>query len=703
MSEAIEEEDAALAIYSQKHRLIKIHTHLGEDELLLQSFEGIESVSKLFRFDLKLRSKNRGIDFESMIGRPAAIGVVRADGRERFIHGLVAAFSQVGASARFAHYEATLVPWFWMLTQTSDCRIFQDKSVPDIIQQIFREHGFADFKINLHGRYEPQEYCVQYRETDFNFVSRLMEEQGIFYFFEHARDKHLLVMADSPSAFKPCPAQAEARYEMSAARGLSEDVVKGWSIRREVRPGTYTMQDFNFKRPRLNLLTTVAGNDARRYELYDYFGEYEKLEEGERRVGIRMDEQDASGVVADGSSTCRAFTSGYRFRLTDNYRDDLNGEYVLLSLSHAADQGDNYETSEGARENFHYENQIRCIPHPTAFRPPRLAPQPFMRGTQTAIVTGPPGEEIYVDNYGRVKVQFHWDREGRYDEHSSCWIRVSQNWAGKRWGAMFIPRIGQEVIVDFLEGDPDRPIITGRVYNGDLMPPYALPDEKTKSTVKSYSSKGGEGFNEIRFEDKKGSEQLFIHGEKDLDVRVRHERREWTGRDQHEIVKRDRLERVEGDQHLTVKGARNDKVEGTLSLTARQDMQESVGKNYALEAGTEIHLKSGVNLVIETGTTLTLKVGDSFINLNASGVYISGAMIRLNSQGVPGVGAGANPALPKAPHEADRAAPGRKTSMKPKRFKLSPSARVMKKAARRGLPFTEVCPRSKARRSKSRS
>src|SRR4030095_13896279 len=285
-------------------------------------------------------------------------------------------------------------------------------------------------------------------------------------------------------------------------------------------------------------------------------------------------------------------------------------EYVITTNYISSDQGTNYRTTGvDSAEFFQYSNQIQCIPFPSPFRPARKTPVPFMQGPQTAIVVGPPGEEIFVDQYGRVKVQFHWDREGKYNEMSSCWIRVSQNWAGKRWGAAFWPRVGQEVIVDFLEGNPDQPIITGRVYNGNAMPPYELPAQKTKSTIKSDSSKGGGGFNEIRFEDKKGDEQVFIHAEKDMDLRVKEDSREFVGQNRNLIIKADQKELVEADKHLHVKGDKNEKIDGSLSFNAGMDVQEKVGMRYALEAGLEINQKSKLNFVIESEMTLTLTVG----------------------------------------------------------------------------------------------
>jgi type VI secretion system secreted protein VgrG len=662
----------------------------------LQSFHGQEGISRLFNFDLTMHSENRSIAFDSIIGKKATIRMILPDGNERYINGIIASFSQGGAAHVFTSYRATLVPWFWLLTRTSDCRIFQNMNVPDIIQKLFQEHGFSDFKNKLHGSFPPRDYCVQYRETTFNFISRLMQEEGIFYFFEHETDKHTLVMANNPSEFKPCPYKATARYESEANAGWSDEVVTEWSLGQEVRPGRYTVNDFNFEKPSLDLTADVTGKDQRKYEIYDYPGEYESRDEGEKLAGIRMEEEETPRIVISGSSTCRAFASGFRFDLQDHYRRDLNKAYTIMAIQHLCDAGSNYETAQGDTGGFEYINHFQCIPHPTPYRPTRTAPVPVVHGTQTAIVVGPPGEEIYVDKYGRVKVQFHWDREGKYNEKSSCWIRVSQNWAGKRWGAMFIPRIGQEVIVDFIEGDPDRPIITGRVYNGNSMPPYALPGEKTKSVIKTYSSKGGGGFNELRFEDKKGSEQIFIHAEKNQDIRIKHDLMEWVGNDSNLIVKQEYAQEVGADNHIHVKGDQNEKVDGTVSLKAGMDMQEKVGMKYALDAGMEIHLKSGMNLVIESGVSLTLKVGGNFINLNPAGVFIQGTLVLINSGGAAGTGSGSSPEAPKAPKEADHAEAGQKAELPPpkkriKPSKYSPGALVLKKASRDAMPFCEVC------------
>lgn len=677
--------------YTQDTRWIGVTTPLGEDFVLLTSFHGEEGISKLFRFDLEMISEHESVDFDSIIGKNVTVWIVLADGSARYINGQVSRFSQGPRDADFTSYHAEIVPWLWFLTRTADCRIFQNKKAPDIIQQIFSDFGFKDYSLRLYGSFAEREYCVQYRETAFNFISRLMEEEGIFYFFEHDNGKHTLVLADSPTVHQPCPHQANVSYEKSAGSFQEDDVVLDWRLEQELRPGKYSLTDYDFENPATDLSVNVAGKGD--YEVYDFPGEYTKRGDGDSRVRIRLQETATPAMIGHGASDCRAFASGYKFSLTNHYRGSQNQAYILTSIHHTANQGARYRS--GSDQDFHYRNTFECIPASTPFRPNRLTPEPVIQGAQTALVVGPSGEEIFTDKYGRVKVQFHWDREGKLDENSSCWIRVAQSWAGKKWGSMFIPRIGQEVIVDFLEGDPDRPIITGRVYNAGQMPPYTLPDEKTKSTVKSYSSMGGGGFNEIRFEDKKGSEQIFIHAEKNQDVRIKNDLFETVGGHTHLIVSQDQIEQVKGDKHQHVTGDLNEKIDATKSLNVAQDVQEKVGNNFALDAGMEIYLKAGMNLVVESGTMMTLKVGANFISLNPAGVFITGTMVMINSGGSPGSGSGCSPQSPKDPTEADKADPGQSSTLPsppraPTRPKFySPAAMVLKQAAQTGIPFCE--------------
>ena len=649
--------------YTQENRLIAIKTPLGEDVLLLRSFTGHESISRLFAFSLDLLSERKSISFDNIVGQNVTIRISLGDRGERYWNGFVSRFAQSGTDAKFTHFHMEVVPWLWFLTRSADCRIFQNMTVPNIVQKVFKDRGFDDFKSSLTGNYESRDYCVQYRETDFNFVSRLMEQYGIYYFFQHEDGKHTLVLADSSSADQPCPIQSKVRYTHSAGAVNSEDVITAWQIEQELRTGKYSLNDYNFKAPSANLLaseTTVFEVDHNAgYEIYDYPGDYETQSDGSSTAKLRMQEEEVAHLVASASSVCRTLAPGYTFALEDHDRDDLNTEYLISEVQHVASMGEGYAHGQ---DGAHYSNNFTCIQASVPFRAARITPKPFVQGPQTARVVGPSGEEIYVDKYGRVKVQFHWDRQGQEDENSSCWIRVSQPWAGQGWGAIWIPRIGQEVIVSFLEGDPDRPIITGRVYNADQTVPYDLPDNDTRSTFKSRSSRGGgsSNYNEIRFEDKMGSEQVFINAEKDMDVNVENDSREKVGNDRSLIVTNDQKESVGGDLHTQVTGDANEKVGQNLSTQIGQNLYEKSGMNYAHEAGQEIHLKAGMNIVIEAGVELTIQASGNFINIGPAGVAIQGTMVLINSGGAAGEGGPSTPTDPEDPDEADDGSKGTK-------------------------------------------
>jgi type VI secretion system secreted protein VgrG len=679
---------------TQENRLISIETPLGADVLLLTGFSGSEGISMPFSFELSLASENTNINPRDIIGQNVTVSIGLADDERRYINGIICRFTQerLGEDSdqeqylHIATYSATMVPWFWLLTKTVNSRIFQEKTVQQIVEQIFGDRGFADYEMRLTGNYEPREYCVQYHESDFNFISRLLEQEGIFYLFEHEDGRHILVLADSADEHHDCPHQDTVRCQLSGgATQETEDVITNIGWGEEIRFGKYTTKDFNFLMPgtdlRVEMPTRITVGQGDR-ELYDFPGEYLTRAEGDRYANIRMQAEEAQITVLSGSSNCRSFISGFRFTLQEYHRDDMNNNpYVLTAVNHVA-----REPIAGSGEEVEatYSNSFVCIPHSIPYRPPLITYKPVIVGVQTAIVSGPAGEEIYTDEYGRVKVQFHWDRDGQYDENTTCWIRVAQIWAGQGWGAIWIPRIGHEVVVSFIEGDPDRPIITGSVYNGSNTPPYPLPDDMTKSTIKSCSSIGGEGFNEIRFEDKKGEEQILIQAERNQDIRTKKDRLEWVGENSHLIVTKDLMEQIDGDMHLHVKGDQNVEVDGTTSLHAKTDIQEKADSNYALDAGMEVHIKAGMSLVIESGTTLTLKVGGNFININSGGVFIKGAMVMLNSGGSAGSGSGVSVGTPTAPMEADKAEP----PLAPSAY--SPQARVMQQAAQSGAPFCDT-------------
>lgn len=677
--------------YTQRHRLIAIATPLGNDELLLGSFSGVEAISQPFSFHLDLlRESATPIAFDDLVGEPAVIAIQLRDASPRYWHGIISRFFNTGYDGRFMHYQAELVPWLALLSRSATCRIFQGKTVPQIIQAVFTDHGFSaskDFKIAFPDNFDPLEYCVQYRETDLNFVARLMEQNGIFYYFEHSADQHTMVLVNSKDALPECAGQSSARLAQASGGLQNEDIVTDWRIGKELRSGAYSASDYNFETPSSRLLATSRNGtgQSNAFEIYDYPGEYGTRKQGEQFAKLRIEHEQSHSTIASGTSNCRAFASGTRFKLSSN-RSDLSQEYILAEIEHSASVAGTY-SDDSAPE--HYVNHVRCVPADAPFRPARLTPKPIVQGPQTAVVVGRDGEEIWTDKYGRIRVHFHWDREAS-KETSSCWMRVAQPWTGKRWGAVSIPRVGQEVIVEFLEGDPDRPLVTGCVYNAEQVPPYDLPANKTRTSFKTSSSKGGDGFNELRFEDAKGQEQIFVHAERQLDFRTKADRLEAVGGESHLTVEKDSFDKVGGDRHSTVKGDSNEKIEGTASLTTGQDLQVHIGSNCAFDAGTEIHLNAGMNVVIESGTTLTLKCGGNFVNLNPAGVFISGTMVMINSGGSPGSGAGCHAQSPNPPKNADDAKPGGAPEPVNIAGSYSPAALVLKQAAFSGAPFCDI-------------
>ncbi len=628
---------------TQKHRELAIETTLGEDVLLLISLSGTEQLGRLFEYKLELASEDYQIGPESIIGENVSIRLNLSNGEARYFNGFVSHFTQLTSSGQLARYRATVVPWFWFLTRMADCRIFQEKTVPEIIEEIFRERGFTDYDKRLSCEYRKWEYCVQYRETDFNFISRLMEQEGIYYYFEHENGKHSLVMADSPSAHKVYSEFEKLIYHPSDKGPTTEESISDWFVETHLQPGSYAINDFSFQNPQETLIAKAKTSDSaeqgdaeEKYKIYDYPGDYTDYKDGTEYAKKRIEELQAQYQVAIAKSDSRVICTGYLFELSNHPIADQNHKHLITSANFTI-QGDDIFSAGAAGSECTFSCRFTAIKSPKAFRSKRITTKPTISGPQTAFVVGPAGEEICTDKFGRVKVKFHWDRYSNADENSSCWIRVAQVWAGKKWGAMYIPRIGQEVIVEFLEGNPDRPIITGRVYNAKAMPPYDLPGKNTISTIKSNSSKGGEGFNEIRFEDKKGEEQIFIHAEKNLDIRVKNDRFETVSSDRHLHVEKDKFEHVENkrnekvdsdhmeeigkDRHLKVKGKEAKEIGKSLSLTVKGDVAEVFKKNHSEQTTKNYYLKAQ-NIVIEGMQNITLSVGGSYIAIEPAGIEI---------------------------------------------------------------------------------
>jgi type VI secretion system secreted protein VgrG len=675
-------------------------------ELGVVRFSGSESVSALFEFRIALAGPE--LDLDELVDKPGLLTIGGLEG-QRLIHGHVCHAEYTGELRQHHTYELVLVPRAWRLLQRQTSRIFQKMTTPAIVAEVLEKGGLPRewFRFDVLGSYAPRDYCVQYRESDWNFVSRLLEEDGIYYYFEHHDEKHVLVMSDKPRA--PSIVGEPSLYWLPPHGLVAQgERILHFRLAEGIRSGKTALRDHNLHRPDQPMDASETAARATDLEVYDFPGEYQQnggrtSDQGPGLAKLRLEAIQADRKRGIGGSDCPRMTPGYAFSLDGHQRADFDGDYKLLRVEHRGEQPQVLEQdSSGA---FVYANEFVCIDVKTPFRPRQVTPKPTVRGVQTATVVGPPNEEIYVDEHARVKVQFHWDRSDKFDEESSCWVRVSQLWAGNAWGAMFIPRIGHEVLVDFIEGDPDRPIIVGRIYHGLNPPPYPLPEQKTKSTIKSDTYQGA-GYNELRFEDQKGIEQVFIHAQRDLDIRVLHDRMEsvlcdrhltvgsnvnsakvgdfteniW--RDHHLKIDRNRNEHVGGDLRIRVggidgvghvdtviEGNRRERVLQSQSLHIKQDLKIKIeGSSHeavtgdvhrkitgllSVEAIKEVHYKS-TKIVIEASQGLTIRGPGGFITIHAGGIDIVGTLVKINSGGSALTG---TPAAPEEPDEAKPIAP----------------------------------------------
>ncbi len=633
--------------YKQAERLISVDTPAGGDVLKLQGFGGVEGISRIFRYNLDMLAEvDANVDVKSLIGQKVTINLMTADGGKRPINGCISRMGMVSRDVRFKVYRAEIVPWLWKLTRCSDYRIFQDKKVTDIIKQVFDDLGFHDYRFDTTGTYDERVYCVQYGETSFDFVSRLMEEEGIFYYFEHDAKKHTLVMLDNLSSYKDCPHQSSARYAQAVQGAeFDEDVIDSFSMEQEFRPGKFTHTDYNFEQSSVDLHATTTGKDvggSTKFEIYEYPGEYLERAAGDKLAKIRLDELDCEQAVYSGSGNCRGLAAGYKFSVKEHPEGSLNEKYLLTEVQSVASIGSYYTGGdEDAQEN--YNCQFSCIQSSVQFRPRRVTPKPSAR-IQSAVVVGQKGEEIWPDKYGRIKVQFPWDRKGSKDDKSSCWIRVCHAWAGHEWGAICIPRIGQEVLVDFINGDPDQPIIVGRVYNDKQMPPWPLPDNKQYSGMRSRSTQHGgtHDANVISFYDEKDKEVIYVRAQKDMARRVEHDCDLKVGNDQTIEIKNNRTENVkQGNEKVTIEQGNRD-VEismGNETLVVKmgdQTTHVNLGKSH-LDAMQSIELVCCASSIKLEPAMITIKApmvkieADALCQAQSSGMMIiKGSMTLIN-------------------------------------------------------------------------
>ncbi|OWQ48349.1 hypothetical protein CDL60_07175 [Roseateles noduli] len=580
----------------------RLKTALDDDVLRVHACASREALSDLGETTLTLLSERKDIRASELLGKSATLTMALRDDAPRHLAGYVTRFAQTGFEGKHTVYQMTMRPWLWLLTRTADCRIFQEMTVPDIVKAVFDDHPVARHEFKLMRAYRPWTYCVQYRETDFNFVARLLENEGIYWYFTHDDAGHTLVLTDAASAHDCAPGCETLPFYGGTNNAPPElEYVDAWVTQESLKPGKVVITDYDFERPSTSLETKLDRTrdyDLSDGEVFDYPGGYVQGSDGAQYVEDRLDEIQTAYARFDGDTNAQGVRTGHLLSLSRHPRDDQNAKYLIT--------GTVTQLRQASTESASGESELRCrfnaIPADQQFRPERRTPKPMAPGPQTAIVTGPSGEEIFTDKYGRVKVQFHWDRRGKRNETSSCWIRVSQPWAGKGWGGVSIPRIGQEVVVDFVEGDPDQPLVTGRVYNAEQMPPYGLPAAAVISGIKSKTHKGA-GYNELSMDDTAGKEMITIHGQFDMATTIEHDQTSTIHNNRTDTVDVDDSETVGNNQTQTVG------VNQTISIGSNQTM--SVGSNRTKSIGVDETLTVGAHQIETIGATRTLTVGAS--------------------------------------------------------------------------------------------
>lgn len=617
-----------MAVYSQiddSNAEVRLYSDI--DGMALMSATGYEELGRLFHFDLELVVNLDALGPADLVGKSITLEVnTYAD--KRYFNGIVTRMGFLGGEYNddgeplHFKYFASLDPWLWQLTQTNDCRIFQNQTAKDIVEAVFRDSGMTDYEFRTQGTFPQREYCVQYRESDFSFVSRLLEEEGIYYFFVHENGLHKMILTDDTAQAEPCPAYSTVQYRPeSALRVSDDDALTHWTTVSSLEPSGYATTDYDFKKPNVVLKTVSFRELDYSYtvpepEVFDYPGGYYEIPDGQTYSDTRLQEMQTQSLKTLASGPHRGIYPGHVFTLTDHPTERFCQNKHLVCRIHYNIQNANYglvgSTGDTGRL-FRCEIELLELDAEDSvqFRPQRTTPRPVISGVHSAVVVGPSSDEIYCDEYGRVKVQFHWDRYGSFDENSSCWIRVSQVWAGQDWAAMHIPRIGQEVLVSFLEGDPDRPVITGRVYNQDQMPPYPLAGNKTQSGIKSRSTPGGGpgNYNELMMEDKKGSELLNIQAEKDENILVKNDKTENVGHNETIQIGNDREETVGHDETITVKNNRLETVMVDETLNVLNNRVRNVSNNETVTVSMMRSHNVGINEAIVIGGAQEVDVG----------------------------------------------------------------------------------------------
>ena len=611
---------------------------LPAETFVVASFTLHEQFSSPFALELEVASANPSVPFRSLLDNTATLTIWRDTEVQRVVNGIVTSVEQGDAGLHQTRYRFSIRPSLWRAGLGHYSRIFQQQNFLGILETVLKDNRIADYAHALRYPHAKREFCVQYNESDLDFINSLAAEEGIYYFFEHQNGRHTLVFSDDCAALNNGPTLPYYPDQQPTA-SLDEPCITTFKRRESLRLSEVRLKDYTFKDPQW---VAQFGDHARdvehqsgRYIHYDYPGRFKSPETGKSFARWRIQALRNDAHQGEGVSNCPALQPGIRFTLDNHPLEVFNKRWQITQTIHSGQQPQALESNVGGTGTT-VISQFAFIPHDQTWRPLPL-PKPHIDGAQIAIVTGPDSEEIFCDEYGRVKVRFLWDRSGRTDDSSSCWIRVSQPWAGTRWGMSAVPRIGHEVIVEFLHGDPDQPVIIGRTYHANNLPPGKLPGSKTQMSIRSQTHKG-EGFNELRFEDEKGREDLYLHAQRNMTTEVLHDSSERIDHDENRRVGNDRRQQIVHNDFLQVDGEKRDRIEGDYSLTVNNDFHLSATNALLAEVGQEIHLKAGTKIVIETGSEITLKAGASFIKIDPGGVKI-GPTLDVG-RGSPGSGRG---------------------------------------------------------------
>ncbi|WP_044367724.1 type VI secretion system Vgr family protein, partial [Vibrio fluvialis] len=609
-----------------------------------------------FRYELELASRLANLTPDMVVDKVAELSLYRDDMLVQRVNGIVRRFTQGDTGHHHTFYSLTLVPALERLSLRHNSRIFQLNTVPEILSILLQEMGINDYAFALTRDCEQREFCVQYRETDLDFLHRLAAEEGLVYSFIHEEGKHTLIFSDAtdsqPKLGEPIP------YNTLAGGMIESPYISALSVHTQSEVSQTALQDYSFKKPAYSFAQQAVGTEMAYqqpdYEHFDAPGRYKDDVSGKAFSQIRLDYLRRNAHTATGKSNQPLLRPGVKFDLQEHLDDTLNRDWLVVSVTSQGTQPQALEEAGGNGATT-YANQFSLIP---AHRNWRATPQakPQVDGPMIATVVGPEGEEIFCDEYGRVKLHFPWDRYSNGDEHSSCWVRVSQGWAGSQYGMIAIPRIGHEVIVSFLNGDPDQPIVTGRTYHATNTAPYTLPDNKTKTVLRTETHQG-QGYNELSFEDQAGSEQIYLHAQKDFDGLIENDHTSVIKHDKHLTVENDRFTQIKNNQHLTVGGESRESVTGNRTLMVEGSLHVKTGSVWVNESGTEVHIKAGQKVVIEAGSEITVKAGGSFVKVDPAGVHLSGSGVNLNSGGSPGSGSGFSGQAATIPGNLDDAPP----------------------------------------------